>query len=151
MTVMDKQKAQIVDVFFLPDLDEGSTCNAVRSRSYEPRTNDSTSISEELAFDVDSKPRIEVKDPVPNQAVGMDDVQRFRPDSSSWKAPSLTLNHGTCEGSRDSKFGDKRPFATRSMSRPLAASTEFRQMTVMDKQKAQIVVDEGSTCNAVRR
>lgn len=57
-------------------------------------------------------------------------------DSSSWNATSLTFNHGTSQRSGDSKFGDKRPFATHSRNKP---STEFGQMTVIDKRKTRIV------------
>ncbi|XP_074182099.1 uncharacterized protein LOC141570137 isoform X2 [Rhinolophus sinicus] len=96
---------------------------------------------------MNSEPTIEEKDPVPDEAVGMDEVQPFRPDSSSWNATSLTFNHGTSQRSGDSKFGDKRPFATHSRSKPLSASTEFGQMTVIDKRKTQIGVDECSKCD----
>lgn len=59
--------------------------------------------------------------------------------SSKWNATSLTFDHGTSQRSGDWKVGDKRPFASHSMSKPLSASTEFGQMTVIDKRKSQIV------------
>lgn len=58
--------------------------------------------------------------------------------SSKWNATSLTFDHGTSQRSGDWKVGDKRPFASHSMSKPLSASTEFGQMTVIDKRKTQI-------------
>ncbi|XP_049562096.1 ankyrin repeat domain-containing protein 26 isoform X3 [Orcinus orca] len=84
------------------------------------------------------KPAVGVKDSVPNETVGMKDLQTSRSDFSDWDSASLTLNNETCQRAGHLKVDDKYPFVSQSMTKNQSASTEFGQMTLIDKEKINI-------------
>ncbi|XP_030692841.2 ankyrin repeat domain-containing protein 26 isoform X5 [Globicephala melas] len=84
------------------------------------------------------KPAVGVKDSVPNKTVGMKDLQTSRSDFSDWDSASLTLNNETCQRAGHLKVDDKYPFVSQSMTKNQSASTEFGQMTLIDKEKINI-------------
>ncbi|XP_026977449.1 ankyrin repeat domain-containing protein 26 isoform X2 [Sagmatias obliquidens] len=84
------------------------------------------------------KPAVGVKDSVPNETVGMKDLQTSRSDFSDWDSASLTLNNETCQRAGHLKVDDKYPFVSQSMTKSQSASTEFGQMTLIDKEKINI-------------
>ncbi|XP_068416447.1 ankyrin repeat domain-containing protein 26 isoform X3 [Eschrichtius robustus] len=84
------------------------------------------------------KPAVGVKDSVPNKTVGMKDSQTSRSDFSDWDSASLTLNNETCQRAGHLKVDDKYPFVSQSMTKNQSASTEFGQMTLIDKEKINI-------------
>lgn len=55
-------------------------------------------------------------------------------DSSEWDPTTLTFGRDTCERSRDWKIDDLCLLASHPMMQKLAASTEFGQRTLVDKQ-----------------
>ncbi|XP_067557564.1 ankyrin repeat domain-containing protein 26 isoform X7 [Pseudorca crassidens] len=84
------------------------------------------------------KPAVGVKDSVPTKTVGMKDLQTSRSDFSDWDSASLTLNNETCQRAGHLKVDDKYPFVSQSMTKNQSASTEFGQMTLIDKEKINI-------------
>ncbi|XP_028350780.1 ankyrin repeat domain-containing protein 26 isoform X5 [Physeter macrocephalus] len=84
------------------------------------------------------KSAVGVKDSVPNKTVGMKDLQTSRSDFSDWDSASLTLNNETCQRAGHLKVDDKYPFVSQSMTKSQSASTEFGQMTLIDKEKINI-------------
>ncbi|XP_059862045.1 ankyrin repeat domain-containing protein 26 isoform X2 [Delphinus delphis] len=84
------------------------------------------------------KPAVGVKDSVPNETVGMKDLQTSRSDFSDWDSASLTLNNETCQRAGHLKVDDKYPFVSQSMTKNQSAATEFGQMTLIDKEKINI-------------
>lgn len=59
-------------------------------------------------------------------------------DFSDWDSASLTLNNEICQTSGDLKVDDKCPFVSQSITKNQSASTEFGQMTLIDKEKFNI-------------
>nr|XP_033708265.1 ankyrin repeat domain-containing protein 26 isoform X6 [Tursiops truncatus] len=84
------------------------------------------------------KPAVGVKDSVPNETVGMKDLQTSRSDFSDWDSASLTLNNETCQRAGHLKVDDKYPFVSQSVTKNQSAATEFGQMTLIDKEKINI-------------
>nr|XP_058912649.1 ankyrin repeat domain-containing protein 26 isoform X3 [Kogia breviceps] len=84
------------------------------------------------------KSAVGVKDSVPNKTVGMKDLQTSRSDFSDWDSASLTLNNETCQRAGHLKVDDKYPFVSQSMTKNQSASTEFGEMTLIDKEKINI-------------
>ncbi|XP_077009222.1 ankyrin repeat domain-containing protein 26 isoform X4 [Tamandua tetradactyla] len=84
------------------------------------------------------QPVIEMKDSAPNKAVRINDVQASKSDFSDWDSVSLTLNNEICQTSGDLKADDKCPFVSQSITKNQSASTEFGQMTLIDKEKFNI-------------
>ncbi|XP_037679080.1 ankyrin repeat domain-containing protein 26-like isoform X2 [Choloepus didactylus] len=81
------------------------------------------------------QPIIEMKDSAPNKAVRIKDVQTSESDFSDWDSTSLTLNSEHCKTSGDLKVDDKCLFVSQSITKNQSASTEFGQMTLIDKEK----------------
>ncbi|XP_077010994.1 ankyrin repeat domain-containing protein 26-like isoform X2 [Tamandua tetradactyla] len=86
------------------------------------------------------QPVIEMKDSAPNKAVRINDVQASKSDFSDWDSARLTLNNEICQTSGDLKADDKCPFISQSITKNQSASTEFGQMTLIDKEKCNIGV-----------
>ncbi|XP_023596346.1 ankyrin repeat domain-containing protein 26 isoform X9 [Trichechus manatus latirostris] len=79
------------------------------------------------------QPIIEMKDSTPDKAAERKDVQTSKSDFSDWDSTSLTHKL-----SRDLKVDDKCPFVSQSMTKSQSASTEFGEMTLIDKEKINI-------------
>ncbi|XP_058388587.1 ankyrin repeat domain-containing protein 26 isoform X15 [Diceros bicornis minor] len=126
---------QVEDVFYIPSCMSGS-------RNFKmAKLEDKRCVGTPVAH-MDSpekyshlQPTIEVKDSVPDKAIGVKDVQTSRSD---WDSTSLTLNNKTCQRSGNLNVDDKCPFVSQSMTKNQAASTEFGQMTLIDKEKMNI-------------
>ncbi|XP_071071575.1 ankyrin repeat domain-containing protein 26 isoform X2 [Dasypus novemcinctus] len=84
------------------------------------------------------QPVVEMKDPEPNKAVGIKNIQTSKSDFSDWDSTSLTLNNETCQTAGDLKVDDKCSFVSQSMTKNQSASTKFGQMTLIDKEKFNI-------------
>ncbi|XP_037671089.1 ankyrin repeat domain-containing protein 26-like [Choloepus didactylus] len=78
------------------------------------------------------QPIVEMKDSAPNKAVRIKDVQT---SESDWDSTSLTLSSEHCKTSGDLKVDDKCLFVSQSITKNQSASTEFGQMTLIDKEK----------------
>nr|XP_055164637.1 ankyrin repeat domain-containing protein 30A isoform X1 [Nyctereutes procyonoides] len=87
--------------------------------------------------DLHWKSTTEVKDSVTNEAVAGKDQQMSRSDFSDWDS-SLSLGNETCQRTGDLKVDDKCPFVSQPMTKIESASTEFGQMTLMDKENINI-------------
>ncbi|KAM5286562.1 ankyrin repeat domain-containing protein 26-like isoform 1-T1 [Hipposideros larvatus] len=86
----------------------------------------------------DSEPSIAVEHPDPNQAVGMNDVQTTSSDFAQEDGPPVTCSNDTGDIPVVWDFDDLRPSASHSMTKNLAASTEFGQTAFTDKPKTHI-------------
>ncbi|XP_057588804.1 ankyrin repeat domain-containing protein 26 isoform X9 [Hippopotamus amphibius kiboko] len=83
-------------------------------------------------------PTVGVKDSVPNETVGMKNLQTCRSDSADWDSTSLTLSNETCQRAGHLKVDDKCLSVSQSMTKNQSTSTEFGHMTLIDKEKTNI-------------
>ncbi|KAM9230297.1 ankyrin repeat domain-containing protein 26 [Dugong dugon] len=127
---------QIEDVFYIPSCMSGS-------RSFKmAKLEDTRNVGIPVAH-MDSpekyphlkpiQPIIQMKDSTPDKAAERKDVQTSKSDFSDWDSTSLAHNL-----SRDLKVDDKCPFVSQSMTKSQSASTEFGEMTLIDKEKINI-------------
>lgn len=61
-------------------------------------------------------------------------------DSSGWDSAGLSFNHCTHQTSRNLKLDDKCPFVSQTITKDQSASTDFGQMTLIDKENTNIGV-----------
>ncbi|KAM5286565.1 ankyrin repeat domain-containing protein 26-like isoform 2-T2 [Hipposideros larvatus] len=90
------------------------------------------------AQEAGSAPSIAVEHPDSNQAVGMNDVQTTSSDFAQEDGPPVTCSNDTGDIPVVWDFDDLRPSASHSMTKNLAASTEFGQTAFTDKPKTHI-------------
>ncbi|XP_004470808.2 ankyrin repeat domain-containing protein 26 isoform X5 [Dasypus novemcinctus] len=132
---------QIEDVFYIPSCMSGS-------RNFKmAKLEDTRNVGIPLAHMGSPEkyphlkviqPVVEMKDPEPNKAVGIKNIQTSKSDFSDWDSTSLTLNNETCQTAGDLKVDDKCSFVSQSMTKNQSASTKFGQMTLIDKEKFNI-------------
>ncbi|XP_054301946.1 ankyrin repeat domain-containing protein 26-like isoform X1 [Pongo pygmaeus] len=81
------------------------------------------------------KPKIEMKEYVSNQAVGMKDVQACTSAFSDLDFNSLTFSNEIHERSENLKVGGLRPFVSPPMTNTVLGSTDLGQMNLIDQEK----------------